>query len=66
MNIKLHDELSDLTGKSGTAVVMAILERERDPEKLRVLCDAQVQKRKAQHIKESLRGTWSAEHTFLR
>jgi hypothetical protein len=64
MNIKLHDVISSLTGASGLAVVRAILGGERNPEQLLALCDVQIQRAKAQRVKESLRGTWAAEHLF--
>ena len=34
MNVKLHDVISSLTGVSGLAVVRALLDGERDPERL--------------------------------
>lgn len=64
MNIKLHDVISSLTGASGLAVVRAILGGERNPEQLLALCDVQIQRAKAQRVKESLRGTWAEEHLF--
>lgn len=64
MNVKLHDVISSLTGASGLAVVRAILGGERDPEQLLALCDAQIQRAKAERVKESLRGTWAEEHLF--
>lgn len=64
MNVKLHDVISNLVGKSGLAVVEAILAGERDPERLLALCDVQIQKSKAGRVKESLRGTWAQEHLF--
>jgi transposase len=64
MNIKLHDVISSLTGKSGLAVVKAILNGERDPQRLLELCDVQIRKNKAAAVRESLRGTWRTEHLF--
>jgi len=64
MNVKLHDVISNLMGKSGLAVVEAILAGERDPERLLALCDVQIQKQKAGRVKEALRGTWADEHLF--
>jgi transposase len=64
MNIKLHDQIASLTGVSGLAVVRAILAGERDPERLLALCDRQIQRNKAERVKESLRGTWATEHLF--
>lgn len=64
MNVKLHDVISNLVGASGARVIQAILEGERDPERLLALCDVQIQKKKAEQVKESLRGTWAEEHLF--
>lgn len=64
MNIKVHDVISSLTGVSGLAMVRAILAGERDPERLLALCDQQIQRNKAERIKEALRGTWAEEHLF--
>jgi hypothetical protein len=64
MNIKLHDVISSLVGASGTKVIEAILAGERDPDRLLALCDVQIQKKKAERVKESLRGTWADEHLF--
>ena len=64
MNIKFHDVINSLTGKSGLAVVRAILDGERDPQRLLELCDRQIRKKKAAAVCESLRGTWREEHLF--
>jgi transposase len=64
MNVKFHDVISALTGVSGLKVIRAILDGERDPERLLALCDIQIQKKKAERVRESLRGTWKAEHLF--
>jgi transposase len=64
MNVKLHDVISSLVGASGIKVIEAILAGERDPDRLLALCDVQIQNKKAQRVKESLRGTWAEEHLF--
>lgn len=64
MNVKLHDVISSLVGASGQKVIEAILAGERDPDRLLALCDVQIQKKKADRVKESLRGTWAEEHLF--
>ena len=64
MNVKLHDVISSLAGVSGQRVIEAILAGERDPDRLLSLCDQSIQKKKAQRVKESLRGTWQEEHVF--
>jgi transposase len=64
MNVKLHDAISSLTGVSGLAVLRAIVGGERDPARLLALCDKQIQRHKAERVRESLRGTWQSEHLF--
>lgn len=64
MNVKLHDVISSLVGVSGIKVIQAILAGERDPDRLLELCDVRIVKKKAQRVKESLRGTWAQEHLF--
>lgn len=64
MNVKLHDVISSLVSDSGIRVIEAILAGERDPERLLSLCDQRIQKKKAERVKESLRGTWAEEHLF--
>jgi transposase len=64
MNVKLHDVISSLVSESGIRVIEAILAGERDPDQLLALCDKRIQNKKAQRVKESLRGTWAEEHLF--
>jgi transposase len=64
MNVKLHDVISSLVGTSGRKVIEAILKGEREPERLLTLCDVQIQQKKADRVKEALRGTWAEEHLF--
>lgn len=64
MNVKLHDAISSLTGQSGLAVMRALLAGERDPQALLELCDVQIRKKKAEKVREALRGRWQAEHLF--
>jgi transposase len=42
MNILLHTVISDITGRSGLAIVDAILAGERDRQTLALLCDARI------------------------
>jgi transposase len=63
MNIKLHNALSDITGKSGIAIIEAILAGERDAELLTSLADPRVKTSKQEIIK-SLQGNWRNEHLF--
>ncbi len=64
MNVKLHDVISSLVGASGRKVIEAILKGEREPAALLALCDVQIQQKKADRVKEALRGTWAEEHLF--
>ena len=64
MNIKVHDVISDLTGASGRRVVQAILDGERNTERLLELCEAVIIRKKAQRMRDALEGTWAAQHLF--
>ncbi len=64
MNIKFHDVISDLSGVSGLRVLRAILKGERRPGELLKLCDEQIQRKKSDQVKESLRGCWKKEQLF--
>jgi transposase len=63
MNIQLANVLSDLTGKTGLAIIDAVLAGERDPEKLASLRDHRI-KADLATIAKSLRGDWKEEHLF--
>ena len=64
MNIKLQNVISDIDGKSGRAIIKAIINGQRDPELLSKLVDKRV---KTHHSKiiESLRGNWRDEQIFI-
>jgi transposase len=64
LNVKLHVVISDITGKSGMKVIRAILEGQRQPEQLLLLCDEQILKTKRAAVLQSLRGLWRKEHLF--
>ena len=63
MNIKLSNVLSDIVGKSGRAIIDAILKGERHPEVLAQLADDRC-KRSKEDIALSLEGTWDEDHLF--
>ena len=63
MNLKIHTVISDIDGKSGLAIINAILSGERDPEKLANLCDSRIKAPREEIIK-SLEGFWLKEHLF--
>lgn len=63
MNIKLHNVITDITGKSGIRVIEAIIQGVRKPEELLNLVDVKV-KSSREDILKSLEGTWREEHLF--
>ena len=63
MNVKLHQVISDITGKTGMTIVEAIVGGERDPRKLAQLRDPRT-KADAAAIARSLEGHWREEHIF--
>jgi transposase len=64
MNIQLSQALSDVTGKTGQAIIRAIVAGERDPHKLAALRNYRCQKDEAE-IAQALTGTWRPEHLFV-
>jgi transposase len=63
MNLKLTEVVSDISGKTGMAILQAILGGERDPKKLALLRDRRC-KADAAAIAKALEGTWREEHLF--
>jgi hypothetical protein len=63
MNIKLQHVIADITGKSGQAIIKAIIQGERTPENLVELLDGRIKASK-EEVKKSLQGTWKEEHLF--
>lgn len=63
MNLKLDNVFSDILGKSGQAIIKAILDGERDPKKLSALADSRCRTSKDE-IEKSLQATWDEEHLF--
>lgn len=64
LNVKIHVVISDILGWSGMRIIKAILQGEREPEKLVELCDPQILKTKRAPMLEALRGIWRQEHLF--
>jgi heme-degrading monooxygenase HmoA len=64
MNIKLHNVISSLTGKSGMAIIEAILTGERDTKKLAMLCKERISPKKIPDVELSLEGSYKEEHLF--
>ena len=63
MNIKIQHVIRDITGKTGMAIVDAIVRGERDPLKLAQLRDPRIKADEAT-IARSLYGHWRDEHIF--
>jgi len=62
-NIHLSVVLTDITGKSGRAIITKILAGERDGKKLATLADPRVKASK-EKITKALTGYWKEEHLF--
>ena len=63
MNLQLHHVISDLSGKTGIAIVEAILAGERDPHQLATLRDPRT-KASQETFAKSLVGDYRREHLF--
>jgi len=63
MNLQLHHVISDLGGKTGMAIVEAIVAGERDPHQLATLRDPRTRASK-ETIAKSLVGDYRREHLF--
>jgi transposase len=63
-NIKVDSVLSDLMGKSGRAMIEALIAGETDPVKLAGLADRRV-KASPEKLREALRGRVTNHHRFL-
>jgi transposase len=63
-NIKLDSAISDLMGKSGRAMIEALIAGETDSEKLAALADGRIKASQAR-LREALRGRVTKHHRFL-
>ena len=63
MNLQIQHVISDLTGRTGLAIVDAILGGERDGATLAKLRDPRI-RASEETICKSLRGNWRSEHLF--
>lgn len=63
MNVRLDNAINDITGKSGRAIISAILKGERDAKALAALADWRVKKSK-EEIAKALTGDWRNEYIF--
>lgn len=64
MNLKLHHVIDDLTGRTGQAIIEAILAGQRDPVQLAKLRDKRI-KASEERIVKALEGDWRREHLFV-
>ena len=63
-NIKLDSVITDIVGKSGRAMIRALIAGEADPVKLAALADGRI-KASPQELREALRGRVRDHHRFL-
>ncbi len=63
MNLQLHHVISDITGKTGLAIIDSILAGERDPQQLAKLRNERI-KATEEVIAKSLVGDYRPEHIF--
>src|ERR1700761_8934660 len=64
MNIRLPEVLSQVHGVSGMALITAILDGERDTEKLLLLCHTSVREKKGEQLRKALQGHYTPEGLF--
>jgi transposase len=64
MNLQLANVISDLSGMTGMKIVQAILDGERDPQKLATLADSRIQASRKE-IAQSLEGHWREDCLFV-
>jgi transposase len=64
MNIRLPEVLSQVQGASGTALITAILDGERDRYKLLSLCHKSVRKNKGEALLKALEGHYTPQGLF--
>jgi hypothetical protein len=64
MNIRLKEVLSQIHGVTGLRIIEAILEGERDKQKLLDLCDARIIKHKKEEVLKSLTGKYTKAGLF--
>lgn len=64
MNIKIHTVIADITGKTGTAIVQAIIAGERDARNFLPLVDRRI-KASLDDIEKSLQGHWQQDQLFM-
>ena len=63
MNVRLDSAITDITGQTGMKILRAIIDGERDPQRLASFRHRGI-KASADAIAASLEGTWREEHLF--
>jgi transposase len=63
MNVQIHKVVSDITGKTGMAILKAIVDGEKDPKKLAAFRNYRC-KQPQEVLEKALVGTWREEHLF--
>ncbi len=63
MNVQIHRAVTDLAGKTGMAIVRAIVAGERDPVRLAAYRDRRCRHTEAEMM-EYLKGNWRDEHLY--
>ena len=64
MNVQLANVISDLSGMTGMRILQAILDGQRDPQRLAALADPRVQASRKE-IAQSLEGHWREDLLFV-
>lgn len=64
MNVQLHKVISDITGVTGMQIIKAIIEGERNPEKLSELRDVRIRNDRSTMAK-ALKGDYRKELLFV-
>jgi len=64
MNIKIHTVIRDIMGKTGKAIIEAIINGEREAKNFLPLIDARIQASE-EDIEKSLEGNWRSESLFV-
>jgi transposase len=65
MNIKVHNVISDISGTSGIKIIQAIIQGERDAEKLVLLCNEQILHKKKEQVIAALQGNYEEQYVFM-
>ena len=65
MNIKLKGVIDQIHGASGIKMIEAIINGEREPEKLLSLCYITIKQKKAEDVKKALEGNYNPTWIFM-